>query len=145
VQHVERAKNHHAALTMLRQVHFAMNDLALHNDARLAGFPSAFALERDMARRTQVDPSLTDAGGYAAGYYSYKWDEVLSADAYGAFREVAATTTGAPQQVQWAALGGKFRDTVLAMGGSVAPADVFHAFRGRAPQPAALLQSTGLL
>ena len=75
------------------------------------------------------------AGGYAAGYYSYKWAEVLSADAYAAFEE-------APEQV--ADTGARFRHEVLARGGSRSAADNFRAFRGRAPKIDALLRHNGM-
>ena len=75
------------------------------------------------------------AGGYGAGYYSYKWAEVLSADAYEAFEE-------APARV--ADTGARFRREVLARGGSRAAADNFRAFRGRAPRIDALLRHSGM-
>lgn len=177
------AKNHHAALALLRQLHFALTDLRLHDKRDAARFANAFALERDQATKTTVDARLSDArflcafshifaGGYSAGYYSYKWAEVLSADAFGAFHEAqrwavaheAATRAivgGAPgahvvdgatiaagvsdrKWSAWARLGRRFRDTVLASGGAVSPATVFEAFRGRAPSPDALLEAAGL-
>src|SRR5204863_2048828 len=79
------------------------------------------------------------AGGYAAGYYSYKWAEVLSADAFGAFEEAGLDNPGALEQT-----GRRFRDTVLALGGSRHPLEVFRQFRGREPSPKALLRQTGL-
>jgi oligopeptidase A len=79
------------------------------------------------------------AGGYAAGYYSYKWSEVLSADAFAAFTE-AGDDDAAQKDV-----GLRFRDTVLSLGGGTDPADVFRQFRGRDPQPDALLRQEGLL
>jgi oligopeptidase A len=79
------------------------------------------------------------AGGYAAGYYSYKWAEVLSADAFGAFEEA-----GIDDLEQRRALGRRFRDTVLALGGSCPPMKVFELFRGRQPSPEALLRHSGL-
>jgi oligopeptidase A len=79
------------------------------------------------------------AGGYSAGYYSYKWAEVLSADAFAAFEEA-----GLDDEAAVAAMGLKFRETVLALGGSRPPGEVFEAFRGRAPSPEALLRHAGL-
>ena len=78
-------------------------------------------------------------GGYAAGYYSYKWAEVLSADAFGAFEEAGLDDAGA-----LAKIGRRFRDTVLAKGGSEPPMAVFKAFRGREPRVDALLRHYGL-
>jgi oligopeptidase A len=79
------------------------------------------------------------SGGYAAGYYSYKWAEVLAADAFGAFIEA-----GLDDEVAVQATGRRFRDTVLALGGGTHPLEVFRRFRGREPQVAALLRQTGL-
>ncbi len=79
------------------------------------------------------------AGGYAAGYYSYKWAEVLSADAFEAFEEA-----GLDDATAMAEIGHQFRNTVLALGGSRHPMEVFKAFRGRAPDPDALLRHDGL-
>lgn len=76
----------------------------------------------------------------SAGYYSYKWAEVLSADAFGAFEEA-----GLDNEEGVIATGTRFRDTVLALGGSVAPKEVFELFRGRAPSTEALLRHNGLL
>jgi len=77
------------------------------------------------------------AGGYAAGYYSYKWAEVLSADAYGAFEEARSVTD--PET------GARFRDEVLAVGGSRPAAESFRAFRGREPRVDALLRHSGMI
>ena len=79
------------------------------------------------------------AGGYAAGYYSYKWAEVLSADAFAAFEEAGLDDDGALVGV-----GRRFRDTVLALGGSVDPADVYRSFRGRDATIDALIRHNGL-
>jgi len=83
------------------------------------------------------------AGGYSAGYYSYKWAEVLSADAFAAFEELGLEGEGSAAAVE--ATGRRFRDTVLALGGSVAPEVVFEMFRGRPPSTEALLRHSGLV
>ena len=80
------------------------------------------------------------AGGYAAGYYSYKWAEVLSADAFAAFEEA-----GLDDAAALARTGRRFRDTVLALGGSRHPGDVFRDFRGRPASTEALLRHAGLI
>ena len=80
------------------------------------------------------------AGGYAAGYYSYKWAEVLSADAFSAFEEV-----GLENEEEVAQTGRRFRDTVLALGGGREPAKVFEDFRGRPPSVEPLLRHNNLL
>ncbi|MEO1483992.1 MAG: M3 family metallopeptidase, partial [Myxococcota bacterium] len=79
------------------------------------------------------------AGGYAAGYYSYKWAEVLSADAFSAFEEAGLQDDGARR-----ATGERFRETVLALGGSRPAMEVFQAFRGRGPSTEPLLRHYGL-
>ena len=79
------------------------------------------------------------AGGYAAGYYGYKWSEVMSADVFGAFEEAGLEDEAAVRRI-----GRQYRDTFLALGGSVDPMEVFKRFRGRAPTIDALLRQTGL-
>ncbi|MBP9655166.1 MAG: oligopeptidase A, partial [Rhodocyclaceae bacterium] len=80
------------------------------------------------------------AGGYAAGYYSYKWAEVLSADAFAAFEEERAAGS-----VLNPATGARFRDEILAVGGSRPALESFKAFRGRAPSVDALLRHSGMI
>jgi oligopeptidase A len=103
-----------------------------------------------VAQRTTVLPPLEDdrllcsfghifGGGYAAGYYSYKWAEVLSADAFAAFEEAGLGDESRIREV-----GARFRETVLALGGSRHPMEVFVAFRGRDPSTDALLRHAGL-
>jgi oligopeptidase A len=145
------AKNYRAGSAMLRQLHFASVDLELHSRYVPGGEAGGiFAVDRRVAARTAVMPPLPEdrflagfshifAGGYAAGYYSYKWAEVLSADAFAAFEEAGLDDAAAVQ-----ATGARFRDTVLALGGGRAPLDVFVDFRGRAPSTAALLRHSGL-
>ena len=79
------------------------------------------------------------SGGYAAGYYGYKWSEVMSADVFGAFEEAGLDDEAAVRRI-----GRQYRDTFLALGGSVDPMEVFKRFRGRAPTIDALLRQTGL-
>ncbi|NUO71761.1 MAG: oligopeptidase A, partial [Frateuria sp.] len=80
------------------------------------------------------------AGGYAAGYYSYLWAELLSADAFGAFEELTEHGGSAIDQ----ATGERFRREILAVGASRPALESFVAFRGRKPEPEALLKSHGL-
>lgn len=76
----------------------------------------------------------------SAGYYSYKWAEVMSADAFGAFEEVGLENEEAVKKT-----GRRFRATVLSLGGGKHPSEVFRQFRGRDPSPEALLRHSGLL
>ena len=144
------ARNFRAASMMLRQLHFGMTDIYLHHQFDPSSSESPFDVQRRMAEKTAVLPPLPEdrmlcafshifSGGYAAGYYSYKWAEVLSADAFGAFEEAGLDNESAVQTT-----GRRFRDTVLSLGGSRHPLEVFRAFRGRDPDPLALLRQCGL-
>jgi len=135
----------------LRQVHFALTDLRLHSVWTADCGQSPEQLRRELAHTTTVlEPIAEDAflcafshifaGGYAAGYYSYKWAEVLSADAFSAFEEV-----GLDVEDEVVATGRRFRDTVLSLGGSRSPAEIFEAFRGRQPSTEALIRHSGLV
>ena len=137
-----------AGSNALRQISFALTDLALHtaDPEGLDPLETAQAIARDILPlpplpedRFLCSFSHIFAGGYAAGYYSYKWAEVLSADAFGAFEEAGADDPQARRRE-----GRRFRDTVLALGGSRHPMDVFRLFRGREPDPQALLRQEGL-
>jgi oligopeptidase A len=145
------ARTYRAASAMLRQLHFAFTDLELHHGYTPGGAETPFDVQRAVAQRTTILPPLPEdrflcsfshifAGGYAAGYYSYKWAEVLAADAFAAFQEAGLDDPRALRET-----GLRFRDTVLALGGSRAPMDVFRSFRGREPSTDALLRQAGLL
>lgn len=144
------AKTYRAASTMLRQLQLGMTDMALHEGYAPESGETAFDVERRVQSITSVLPPLPEnrflcsfqhifAGGYSAGYYSYKWAEVLSADAFAAFEEAGLDDLQAVART-----GRRFRDTVLALGGSRHPMDVYRAFRGRDPDPQALLRHSGL-
>jgi oligopeptidase A len=135
----------------LRQVHFALVDLRLHSQWHPGCSQTPEQLRREIAEGTTVLAPIDDdaflcsfghifAGGYAAGYYSYKWAEVLSADAFSAFEEV-----GLENEAQIRETGRRFRDTVLSLGGSLDPKQVFEAFRGRQPSSEALIRHSGLV
>ena len=141
------AKNFHSGLAMLRQVEFAVFDMRLHAEYDPTAPRRALELLEEVRRRVAVlhppaynrfpnNFSHVFAGGYAAGYYSYKWAEVLSADAYSFFEEngVLDANTGA-----------RFRDEILAVGGSRPAAESFAAFRGREPRVEALLKHNGMI
>ena len=131
-----------------RQVYFSMLDLYLHSHYKEE--ENLFEVQKNIASKYMVKPILDSdrflcsfghifAGGYAAGYYSYKWAEVMSADAFSAFEEINLDD---PKEI--AELGKKFRDTVLAKGGGEHPSQVFKDFRGREPKPDALLKHNGI-
>ena len=144
------SRTFNAGLGTLRQVHFALSDLRLHSQWSPDLGCSPDELRREIAVSTTVmDPIPEDrflcafghifAGGYSAGYYSYKWAEVLSADAFAAFEEA-----GLDQEDTVRSIGARFRDTVLSLGGSRSPSEVFEAFRGRQPSSDALIRHSGL-
>jgi oligopeptidase A len=145
LQKLLASRTFQSGLATVRQIEFALFDLRLHRDHD----PRTGARVRDTldAVRSAVSVLVPPpynrmpqsfahvfAGGYAAGYYGYKWAEVLSADAFAAFEE----SRFAPET------GHRFRDTVLAQGGSREAMDLFVAFRGRKPDIAPLLRQAGL-
>ncbi|HEV7476481.1 MAG TPA: M3 family metallopeptidase, partial [Burkholderiales bacterium] len=145
------AKNFQSGLGFLRQIEFAQFDMHLHSDFDPAAGASALELLNEVRSRVAVltQPAYNRfpnnfshifGGGYAAGYYSYKWAEVLSADAYGAFEEMRES-----RGVLDAETGKRFRDEILAVGGSRPAAESFRAFRGREPSVEALLRHNGMI
>jgi len=147
---LHRARTYRAGSDMLRQIYFSCIDLELHARYHPGHGETAFDVQQNIAKTTTVLAPLPEdrflcgfshifAGGYAAGYYSYKWAEVLAADAFGAFEEVGLGNDFAIEQ-----LGRRYRETVLARGGSQHPMEVFKAFRGREPSTEALLRHSGL-
>jgi len=141
------AKNFQSGLAFLRQIEFAEFDMRLHAGFDPAAGVSVLELLREVRRRIAVLPQPEYnrfpnsfghifGGGYAAGYYSYKWAEVLSADAYALFEEQGVFNPEA---------GKRFRDEILAVGGSRPAAESFRAFRGREPSVEALLRHSGMI
>jgi len=141
------AKNFQSGLQTLRQIEFALFDMLMHSNFEAGGGKSILQLLDEV--RTEVAVLIPPAfhrfphsfshifsGGYAAGYYSYKWAEVLSADAYSLFEENGVLNPD---------VGARFRGEILAMGGSRGAMQSFTAFRGREPSIDALLRHNGLL
>jgi oligopeptidase A len=150
-QKLVAAKNFMSGSAMLRQIHFSWVDIELHHRYQPGSGASANSVRLELAKKTTVLQPIPEdqflcsfghifAGGYAAGYYSYKWAEVLSADAFAAFEDAGLDDVQVVQQT-----GRRFRDTVLALGGSQPPLEVFKSFRGREPKAEALLRHSGLL
>lgn len=143
------AKNYHAGMQTMRQIEYALLDMLLHT--QLAQPVNIQALATRVRKQVAVLPtpafnrmantfSHIFAGGYAAGYYSYKWAEVLSADAYAAFEETRdASGTFSLETSR------RFRQEILEKGGSRPAMQSFLAFRGREPDPKALLRHQGIL
>jgi oligopeptidase A len=136
---------------MLRQLHFSRVDIELHHRYVPGGDETPADVRNRIAKTTTVLPPLPEdaflcafghifSGGYAAGYYSYKWAEVLSADAFAAFEDA-----GLDDEEAIASTGKRYRDTVLALGGSLHPMEVFKTFRGREPSTEPLLRHSGLV
>ena len=147
------AKNFQNGYMTLRQIVMSLTDWRLHAsfDAKNAQGQAVLNLTREIADQFNVIPqpkisrwintfSHIFAGGYAAGYYSYKWAEVLSADVYSAFEE-AAKLTGSVLDER---TGARYREEILEVGGSRPAAESFKAFRGREPSIDALLRHGGL-
>jgi oligopeptidase A len=140
------AKNFQAGLFMMRQLEFSLFDFKLHRDYNMQAPRPVQEVLEEVRRAVAVYPlpafnrfqhSFTHifAGGYAAGYYSYKWAEVLSADAYSAFEEEGVFNTDT---------GRRFLREILERGGMREPMDLFVAFRGRKPGVDALLRHSGI-
>ncbi|MEL6494004.1 MAG: M3 family metallopeptidase [Cyanobacteria bacterium J06623_7] len=150
-QKLVAAKNYMGGSAMLRQLHFGMLDMELHSNYEPGGAETPNDVRDRLAKTTSVLSPIPEdnflcafghifAGGYAAGYYSYKWAEVLSADAFAAFEEAGLEDEAAIKSV-----GKRFKDTILSLGGSQHPMEVFESFRGRQPQTEALLRHSGLI
>ncbi|WP_374246230.1 M3 family metallopeptidase [Zoogloea sp.] len=145
------AKNFQSGMQTVRQLEFSLFDLLLHMDfdpSRQHVMDLLAEVRKEVAvlvppewHRFPNSFSHIFAGGYAAGYYSYKWAEVLSADAFAAFEE-----SGRPKgSVLDAETGARFWNEILAVGGSRPALDSFKAFRGREPQVDALLRHSGMV
>ena len=143
---MQAARHFQTAMATVRQLEFAIFDMRLHMDAQAAEAGRAQALLNEVRQQVAVVPypafnrmantfTHVFAGGYAAGYYSYKWAEVLSADAFARFEEEGLFDAG---------VGEAFLQEVLQVGGSRPAMESFVAFRGRKPQVDALLRHSGL-
>ncbi len=146
IQKIQKAQNFQAAYMMERQLSFAMLDMAYHHgglpsDADLKAFEMSAIASTDLFE--PVDGSLQStsfshifSGGYDAGYYSYKWAEVLDADAFSVFKEKGIFDRGTADS---------FRENILEKGGSEHPMILYKAFRGQEPTATALLKRNGLI
>jgi oligopeptidase A len=146
LEKMRAARNFQSAMQMLRQIEFSLFDLRLHRDYRDQGIAYVLdVLDRVRKEVAVVTPpeynrfphgfSHIFAGGYAAGYYSYKWAEVLSADAFSRFEKEGIFNQGT---------GRAFLENILEVGGVEDAADMFRNFRGREPEVDALLRHNGL-
>jgi oligopeptidase A len=142
-------KNFNSGLGMLRQIYFSMMDLHLYSN-EINSEQDILNVQKEFADKYLVTPIIDEdrflcsfshifAGGYSAGYYSYKWAEIMSADAFGLFEE-----HDLEDKEKMRELGLKFRSTVLSLGGGAPPLQVFKKFRGRKPEIDALLRHNGI-
>jgi oligopeptidase A len=142
------ARNFQSGMMAVRQIEFSLFDMLIHSDFDPAGSKTVMDLLNEVRREVAVlmppewhrfpnSFSHIFGGGYGAGYFSYKWAEVLSADAYAAFEEV-----GDPFDAK---VGQRFLDEILAVGGSRPALESFKAFRGREPSVDALLRHSGMI
>ena len=147
------AKNFQSGMQTLRQVEFSLFDMLLHTSHNPEHDPMDLLNEvrREFAvisspaySRTAHTFSHIFSGGYAAGYYSYKWAEVLSADAYAAFEETSAASDADSTTTVTVETGRKYREAILEAGGSRPAMESFKAFRGREPSIDALLRHQGM-
>ena len=146
-ERMHRAKNFQSAMQMVRQLELALFDFKLHMEFDPAQQNQVATLLADVRKSVSVVPtpefnrfqhsfSHIFAGGYAAGYYSYKWAEVMACDAFGLFKENGIFDPKTSQS---------FRETFLESGGAIEPMDLFIQFRGRKPEVASLLQADGII
>lgn len=146
LERLQAAKNFQSAMGMVRQIEFSLFDLRLHHELTAPSASDVQTLLDEIRSQTSVVPvvgfnrfqnsfSHIFAGGYAAGYYSYKWAEVLSADAWSAFEEAGIF---APETGQ------RFRQEILEQGGAQDAAELFRRFRGREPSVEPLLRHSGI-
>ena len=146
---VRAAKNFRAAYACRRQLSFAKTDLLIHTADVISARRTPNQVKTEVFAHFGLPMVEEDiflcalthvfAGGYAAGYYGYKWAEVMSADCFGAFEEAGLADTAAMKKV-----GKRYRETVLGLGGSISAIDVFRRFRGRDPGIDAILRQQGL-
>ena len=137
-------------MATLRQLHFAITDLRLHSNLDSNQGKTSDEIRREIAKQTTVISPIQEdqflccfshifAGGYSAGYYSYKWAEVLSADAFSMFEEANLENSHNIRII-----GKKFKDTILSLGGSLSALEIFKLFRGREPKTESLIRHLGL-
>ncbi len=147
VEKIVAAQNYLAGYQQVRQLQFGLLDMAWHTPSSIAGDLDVLRFERDALEGTAVLPTAEQtcisvsfshifSGGYAAGYYSYKWAEVLEADAFSLFREKGIFSRVAADS---------FRRNILSRGGSEDPDVLYRRFRGRDPEPDALMRKLGLV
>ena len=152
---MSQARNFQSGMQMLRQIEFSLFDMSIHHRDQGLSISDVMATLNEVRHEVAVlfppewhrfphNFSHLFAGGYGAGYYSYKWAEVLSADAYAAFEEAASVSEDGTRDTVDFATGKRFLNEILAVGGIRPAAESFRAFRGREPSLDALLRHSGM-
>lgn len=145
IDKIVSAKNYLSGYSNIRQLTYGINDMAWHSLKTLPD-TDVESFEKDAVKKTQLLPNIEStcfspsfshifAGGYSAGYYSYKWAEVLEADAFSLFEERGVFSKD---------VAASFRDNILSKGNIEDPANLYRSFRGRDPEPDALLKKLGM-
>jgi peptidyl-dipeptidase Dcp len=145
IQKIKDSSNFHTGRMALRQVGFSLLDMAYHK-ADPSNITDIEAFEKNAVSKTELFPLVSGtsmsasfshifAGGYSSGYYSYKWAEVLDADAFEYFQQNGIFNRE---------IANRFKETVLSKGGSVHPMELYKQFRGQEPKVEALLKRSGL-
>jgi peptidyl-dipeptidase Dcp len=145
IEKIVAAKNYLAGYAQVRQLHFAYLDMAWHSRTQVPEV-GTIEFEQSVLAPYNVMPTAEGAafsgsfshifsGGYSAGYYSYKWAEVLEADAFSLFKEKGIFNTE---------VSSSFRKNILSAGGAQDEAEIYRNFRGHDPQPEALMKKLGL-
>ena len=150
IERIKRYDHYRAASGLQRQLNFGYMDMLLHSQYPSEKYPSIAAIEEEAGRRFPRAKKIPNenflctfshifAGGYAAGYYSYMWADILAADAYLAFDELGDDEAAIRK------LGRHYAATILGLGGAYHPMEVFKSFRGREPNPDSILINLGLI
>lgn len=147
IEKIKASATFHEGMQTLRQLSFGLLDMSWHANEALETITSVKAHEQKAFENTKLYPDVAEncmstsfshifQGGYSSGYYSYKWAEVLDADAFEFFKEEGIFSKNVAQ---------KFKDNVLSQGGTEDPMTLYKRFRGKEPQPEALLKRAGLI
>lgn len=147
VEKIKESASFHEGMQTLRQLSFGLLDMAWHTNESPENISNVKEFELDAFKETQLFPDVKEncmstsfshifQGGYSAGYYSYKWAEVLDADAFEYFQDNGIFNKD---------IANKFKEHVLSKGGTEKPMDLYKRFRGQEPKPDALLKRAGLL
>ncbi len=147
IEKIKKSATFNEGMQTLRQISFGLLDMAWHGNTSIGNVKSVKTYEKECFKNTNLYPDVEDncmstafahifQGGYSSGYYSYKWAEVLDADAFELFQETGIFN---PET------GAKFKNLILSQGGTENPMTLYKRFRGQEPKPEALLKRAGLI